>query len=64
MIRRIKPVAILIANVIFSLVLYVGILLPIVINLKVNMSVFPITIVIHNIVLWSIIVYLEKHSIN
>ncbi|WP_251860383.1 hypothetical protein [Clostridium sp. Marseille-Q2269] len=62
--RRISPLTILVGNILFSLILYVGILLPLVINSKVNMSIFPIVIVVHNIILWTLIVYFEKHIIN
>lgn len=62
--RRIGPLNILVCNILFSLVLYIGILLPLVINSKVNMSIFPIVIVVHNIILWTLIVYFEKHIIN
>lgn len=49
-------------NCIVTPLLYMSVLLPLVSFFKVNMMIFPITILIHNILFWSLVVYSEKNK--
>jgi len=55
---------VLIINLLLSLIIYPFILSPLSVYTNTSIAIFPVAILVQNIILWSSVIYLEKISLR